>query len=110
MAAACRANAGFSTMNSSVASLRFVPAPHPNQRVRQRLLEHLPIAVLRRSAEDVTVVVALGFQGRGSPFVGHHPIVIGFLWIVRPNIVLRDVREDPQRLLLAGFDQFLTGM
>src|SRR2546426_589852 len=87
-----------------------IAAPHPYERIRQRLLEYFDIAMSRGPAEYEAVVIALGFEGRGGPLVGHHPVVIGLLRIFGAVVVFGHMREDSQRLLLAGFDQLHAGM
>src|SRR5262245_32705002 len=89
----------------SARPFRVVATPHPHECIRQRLLEHLGIAVSRGPAKYVTVVVASGFEGCRGALVGHYPVVIGFLRIFSPQIILRNMRKDAERFLLAIFNQ-----
>src|ERR1700730_10166975 len=99
-----------SGMGTGSRSLWSVASPHPDQGVRQRLLKDPAFAVLRRLAEDKTVVVALRLQRRGGALVGHHPVVVGVFRVVGAKVILGNVGEDAQRFLLAVLDQFHRGM
>src|SRR4051812_20804512 len=92
------------------ASFLVIAAPHPDECISQRLVEYLLIAMPRRFAKHEAIIVPLGLQRRGRPLVGHHPIVISLLRILGSIVVLRDMREDSERLLLAVLDQLHAGV
>src|SRR6185503_1209900 len=79
--------------------------PDPDQCISEGLFEDTAVAVTGGAAEEVTVVVALGFERSCSALTGHDPVVMRFLGIFGANIVFRHVSEDAQRFLLTLFDQ-----
>ena len=50
-------------------------------------LENATFAVTSGEAENKTVMVISGFQGRRGTFAGHDPVVMGFLRIIWAKIV-----------------------
>src|SRR5256885_17218250 len=98
------------TSNFADGSIGVVAAPDPHQRVRQSLLENFAVAMPRIEAENETVIVTLGFKGGRRALAGHHPVVLGSFRIVFAQVVFGHVREDAQRFLPAGFNQFHSGM
>ena len=83
-----------------------IAAPDPDERVGQRLLEDTLIAVAGALGEDEALRITLRFERGGSAFAGHHPIVISLLRILCAQVVFGNMRENPQRFLLTGFDEF----
>jgi len=82
-----------------------VAAPAPYECVGQCLLENAAVAMAGGEAEDEALVVTFRFERRRRPLSSHNPVVIGLLRIFCAKIILRDVREDSQRLFFALFDQ-----
>src|SRR5881296_2627376 len=89
-----------SGQDSLCCSVGVVAAPHPHERIRQCLLENAAVAVAGGEGKYEAVVVTPGFECSRGAFAGHHPIVMGFLRIVRAKIVFGNMREDAQRFLL----------
>src|SRR5262245_1700838 len=90
---------------TGISSIRPVAAPGPDQGVGQGLFEDAPVAVVGGAAEDKAMVISLGFERRRGALAGHHPVMMRLLRVLGANIILGHMGKDPQRLLLAGFDQ-----
>ena len=62
-------------------------------------------------AIDEAMMIAFGIERRGSAFAGHRPVVVRALPDQSGRMsFLGNVREDPERLLLACLDQLHLGM
>ena len=59
----------------------------------------------RAKTENEAVVIPLGLECFRRAPDSHHPIVMGFLWVIRPEVVFGYMREDAQGFRLAAFDE-----
>src|ERR1035441_5895074 len=59
----------------------------------------------RAKTENEAVVIPLGLECFRRAPASHHPIVMGFLWVIRPEVFFGYMREDAQGFRLAAFDE-----
>ena len=69
------------------------------------MFENTVITVAGAKTENKAVLIALGFECFRRAPASHHPIVMGFLRVIRSEVVFGYVCENAQGFRLAAFDE-----
>src|SRR4029078_11602996 len=81
-----------------VPSLDRIAAPHPDQRVGERAVLDVAVAMSGVLTDHVTIVVALGLERGGGALVGQHPVVMPALGGVVAGVAVLCVPQPTRRV------------